>query len=64
MKTFKKKSSYNYISPEDLVFDLEVKTREEALNYLYRAGIVTKKGNLRKFYRNTDINKSNSPAIV
>ena len=38
---------------EELVFDLEVKTKEEALIFLYRAGIVTKKGNLRKFYRNT-----------
>jgi len=49
MKTF-----YREPNLEELVFDLEVKSKEEALNYLYRAGIVTKKGNLRKFYRNTN----------
>ena len=48
MKTFFQKTRL-----EDIVYDLEVKTKEEALNFLYRAGIVTKKGNLRKFYRNT-----------
>ena len=53
MKTFKIEPR-----PEDLVYDLEVKTKEEALNFLYRAGIVTKKGNLRKFYRNTNTPKN------
>ena len=48
-----KKVLSKVITNEELVFDLEVKTKEEALSFLYRAGIVTKKGNLRKFYRNT-----------
>ena len=48
MKKFKREPRL-----DELVFDLEVKSKEEALSYLYRAGIVTKKGNLRKFYRNT-----------
>ena len=64
MKNPFKKTSYNVIPIEDLVYDLEVKTKEQALHYLYRAGIVTQKGNLRKFYRNTDIdtNKSKTKA--
>jgi len=48
MNTLAKKST-----TKELVYDLDIKTKEEALNFLYRAGIVTKKGNLRKFYRNT-----------
>ena len=54
MKKFKREPRF-----DELVFDLEVKSKEEALSYLYRAGIVTKKGNLRKFYRNTSKSHSN-----
>jgi len=42
----------------ELVYDLVVNTKEEALNFLYRAGIVTKKGNLRKFYRVSTTSKT------
>ena len=59
MKTF-----YREPRPEELVYDLEVKTKEEALNYLYRAGIVTKKGNLQKFYRNTNTVKPKAEKII
>jgi predicted DNA-binding transcriptional regulator len=43
-------------TPDEVMreFKIEPKTKKEALNFLYRAGIVTKKGNLRKFYRNTN----------
>ena len=42
-------------TPDEVMREFKIvpKTREEALNFLYRAGIVTKKGNLRKFHRNT-----------
>ena len=42
-----------YATPEEVMreFKMEPMTREESLNFLYQAGIVTKKGNLRKFYQ-------------
>ena len=43
-----------FATPDEVIRDFKIrpKTKEEAFNFLYRAGIVTKKGNLRKFYRN------------
>ena len=41
------------VTPDEVMREYKVKpkTKEEALDFLYRAGIVTKKGNYRKFYR-------------
>ena len=41
------------LSPEEVIseYKYKPKTREEALDFLYRAGIVTKKGNYRKIYQ-------------
>jgi hypothetical protein len=43
-------------TPDEVMreFKIEPMTKEESLDFLYRAGIVTRKGNLRKFYRNTN----------
>jgi hypothetical protein len=61
MKTSSKKSAPGRIvTPEEVIreFKLETKTKEKALDFLYRAGIVTKKGNLRKFYRSSKKTKT------
>ncbi len=41
------------MSPEEVIqeYKFKPKTKEEALDFLYRAGIVTKKGNYRRIYR-------------
>ena len=41
------------VTPEEVMREFKIKpmTKEEALDFLYRAGIVTKKGNYRKFYQ-------------
>ena len=39
------------ITPEEMVLQVKSFSREESLDFLYRAGIVTKKGNYRKFYK-------------
>jgi len=40
-------------TPDEVIreYKAKPKTREEALDFLYRAGIVTKKGNYRKIYQ-------------
>ena len=43
-----------YATPEEVMRDYnknESVTKKEALDFLYRAGIVTKNGNYRKIYR-------------
>ena len=52
----KKAEIRKYATPEEVIrkFKIEPMTKEESLDFLYKAGIVTKKGNLRKFYRNTN----------
>jgi hypothetical protein len=42
-------------TPDEVMreFKIESVTKEEAFDFLYQAGIVTKKGNLRKFYRSS-----------
>ena len=44
------------ITPEEMVLQVKAFSKKEALNFLYRAGIVTKKGNYRKFYQGSLIN--------
>jgi len=43
------------VSPETVLqeYKFKPKSKEEALDFLYRAGIVTKKGNYRKIYRSS-----------
>ena len=50
-----------YLTPEEVLreYKFEPKTKEEALDFLYRAGIVTKKGNYRKIYRTANIKTQN-----
>ena len=45
-------------TPDEVIRDFKIKpmTKEEALDFLYRAGIVTKKGNYRKIYRTAKVN--------
>ena len=42
-----------FLSPEEVLQDYEFKpcTKKEALNFLYKAGIVTKNGTYRKIYQ-------------
>ena len=53
-----------YVTPEEVIreFKIEPMTKEESLEFLYGAGIVTKKGNLRKFYRSTNTSKPKKTA--
>ena len=46
MNTINKK-----ITPEEMVLQVKSFSKEEALDFLYRAGITTKNGNYRKFYQ-------------
>ena len=45
------------VTPDEVMREYKVKpkTKEEALDFLYRAGIVTKKGNYRKIYRTAKV---------
>ena len=49
----KKSEIRRFATPEEVIRDFKIApmSKEEALDFLYRAGIVTKKGNYRKFYQ-------------
>ena len=50
-----KSEQRRYLSPEEVLQNYEFKpcTKDEALDFLYKAGIVTQEGNYRKIYQTT-----------
>ena len=53
-----------YVTPEEVIREYKRKpvepvSKEKALDFLYKAGIVTKKGNYRKIYRTANIKTQN-----